>query len=234
VVLEEQEWGFRGRLTESLFRVKEGKDDKLGYVDRIVGDFTLDKRAKGFRNVVMVGTGTGLAPFASMMRQLDREAADGKADPVRYTLFHANRTREELAYHEELLAVEAAARFDFVYLPSVSRPKAGDPEAARLGAGRANNLMRHVFGMPLKEEEDLERLAAAGADDKAARALLEKAVKPRLPASVSRERLLERMTAGETVVLSCGNPLSMDDVKRVSEHNRLAFEKEDWKHVPSH
>jgi hypothetical protein len=149
-------------------------------------------------------------------------------------LFHANRTREELAYHEELLAVEAAARFDFVYVPSVSRPKPGDPEAARQGAGRANNLMRHVFGMPLKEEEDLERLTAAGADDKAARALLAKAVKPRLPESVSRERLLERMTAGETVVLSCGNPLSMEDVKRVSEHNRLAFEKEDWKHVPSH
>jgi ferredoxin-NADP reductase len=234
VVLEEQEWGFRGRLTESLFRVKEGKDDKLGYVDRIVGDFTLDKRAKGFRNVVMVGTGTGLAPFASMMRQIDHEAAEGKADPVRYTLFHANRTREELAYHEELLAVEAAARFDFVYLPSVSRPGAGDPEAARLGAGRANNLLRHVFGMPLKEEDDLQRVSAAGADDRAARALLEKTVKPRLPESVTRERLLERMRPGDTVVLSCGNPLSMEDVRRVSEHNRLAFEKEDWKHVPSH
>jgi ferredoxin-NADP reductase len=232
VVLEEQEWGFRGRLTESMFRVKPGQDDRLGYVDRIVGDFTLDKRAKGFRNVVMVGTGTGLAPFASMMRQIDHEAAAGRSDAARYTLFHANRTREELAYHEELLAVEAAARFDFVYVPSVSRPRAGDPEAARLGTGRANNLMRHVLGMPLKEEEDLE--AAAASDPAALRALLDKTVRPRLPGGLERGRLTDRMTPGDTVVLSCGNPASMDDIKRVAERYGLAFEKEDWKHVPSH
>jgi ferredoxin-NADP reductase len=234
VVLEEQEWGFQGRLTESMFRVEPGRDDGMGYVDRIVGDFTLDKRAKGFRNVVMVGTGTGLAPFASMLRQIDHEVAAGKADPVCYTLFHANRTREELAYHAELLAVEAAARFDFVYVASTSRPKAGEPEAARLGTGRANNLMRHVFGMPLREEEDLAAVKASGADDAAARAQLDKVVRPRLPSCVDLGQLRERMTKGETVVLSCGNPAAMEDVRRVAEQNGLGFEKEDWKHVPSH
>jgi ferredoxin-NADP reductase len=217
-----------------MFRVEPGRDDGMGYVDRIVGDFTLDKRAKGFRNVVMVGTGTGLAPFASMLRQIDHEVAAGKADPVCYTLFHANRTREELAYHAELLAVEAAARFDFVYVASTSRPKAGEPEAARLGTGRANNLMRHVFGMPLREEEDLAAVKASGADDAAARAQLDKVVRPRLPSCVDLGQLRERMTKGETVVLSCGNPAAMEDVRRVAEQNGLGFEKEDWKHVPSH
>lgn len=237
VVLEEQEWGIAGRLTESLFHLRQGQDDKLGYVDRIVGDFTLDKRAKGFRNVVMVGTGTGLAPFASMIRQIDHEVAEGKADAVRYTLFHANRTPDELAYHGELAAIEAAARFDFVYVPSVSRPRADDPQAARLGAGRANNLMRHVFGMPLREEEDLKAVtdsAGDGAAVAAAQKLLEKGVRPRLPVSVDRARLQERMAPGETVVLSCGNPSSMEDIRRVAELNGLAFEKEDWKQVPSH
>ena len=40
VVLEEGQSGEPGRLTESLFRIHPGEDDKVGYVDRIAGDFT--------------------------------------------------------------------------------------------------------------------------------------------------------------------------------------------------
>jgi len=58
----------------------------LAYVERIVGDFTLAKRAAGFDHVLMVGTGTGLAPFVSMVKQLDREAGNGKRPAARYTL----------------------------------------------------------------------------------------------------------------------------------------------------
>jgi ferredoxin-NADP reductase len=78
VVLEQDEWGYAGRLTDSLFQIRTLVDDKVGYVDRIIGDFTLDRRARGFRNVVMVGTGTGLAPFASMIKQLHHEAGEGR------------------------------------------------------------------------------------------------------------------------------------------------------------
>ena len=94
IVLEKGENQYPGRLTESLFRLDPEGDNQVGYVNRIVGDFTLEKRAPGFRNVVLVGSGTGLAPFASMIKQLDFEASQGARDSVRYTLLHiASRWR---------------------------------------------------------------------------------------------------------------------------------------------
>jgi ferredoxin-NADP reductase len=229
VVREEDEWGYAGRLTHSLFQIRILVDDKLEYVDRIVGDFTLDKRARGFRNVVMVGTGTGLAPFAAMVKELDYQALEGRRDGVRYTLFHTNRTPQELAYHDQLLAIEAAGRFDFTYVPTVSRPEVEQGQV--FGVGRANNILRSLLEMPLKEEEDLRLTAGDG--EAVARAALERAVRPRLPRHVHREALLERMPPGETVVLSCGNPASMRDVRHIAENNGMRFEKEDWKHDAS-
>jgi ferredoxin-NADP reductase len=233
LILEEQEWGYAGRLTHSMFRMHPKQDDQLGYVDRIVGDFTLEKRARNVRHVVLVGTGTGLAPFISMVKQLHRDAVAGKAEDVRYTLLHTNRTREELAYHDELLAIESAGRFDFAYVPSVSRPSAADASESRLGLGRANNILRHILGMPTREAEDLMAAADPGAEA-VARAALEKTVPPKLPDHLDPQQLRERMPAGETVVLTCGNPGSMDDVHRVAEANGMRFEKEDWKLVPTH
>ena len=102
VVLEKGENQYPGRFTESLFRDQPNGDRRLTYFDRIAGDFTLEKRAAGFSSVLLVGTGTGLAPFRSMIRQLHDEALAGKKSNVRYTLVHANRTLQELAYHQEL------------------------------------------------------------------------------------------------------------------------------------
>jgi ferredoxin-NADP reductase len=232
LVLEEAEWGFQGRLTESLFRMQPGQDEGLGYVDRITGDFTLDKRAKDAKGVVMVGTGTGLAPFVSMIKELHYDAGHGRRDQVRYTLFHASRAPGELAYLAELQAIEKEGRFDFVYIPTVSRP--GDERSAAIGTGRANNVLRHVLGMPLKEDEDLREAESSGKDVPAARVAREKTVRPTLPSHLDLERLRGRMAAGETVAMSCGNPGGMDDVSRVCGANGIRFEKEDWKHVPTH
>src|SRR5258706_10303588 len=88
VVLEKGESQYPGRFTESLFRDQPGGDRCLTYFDRIAGDFTLEKRAAGFSSVLLVGTGTGLAPFRSMIRQLHDEALAGKQSNVRYTLLH--------------------------------------------------------------------------------------------------------------------------------------------------
>src|SRR5258708_7987323 len=152
VVLESDREGVLGRFTESLFRgVENHSNDRLAYVERIVGDFTLAKRAAGFQHVLMVGTGTGVAPFVSMIKQLHFEAQHGAAPKARYTLFHANRTWEELGYHQELLEIEASKAFDFVYPPSLSRPTARDLSDPEIGSGRANNVLRHVLGLPLKD-----------------------------------------------------------------------------------
>jgi TusA-related sulfurtransferase len=58
-------------------------------------------------------------------------------------------------------------------------------------------------------------------------------VRPGLPGHIRRDALLERMPPGETVVLSCGNPASMRDIRHIAESNRMRFEKEDWKHDAS-
>jgi NAD(P)H-flavin reductase len=227
VVLETGEREVLGRLTEALFALDPREGASLDYFDRITGDFTLDKRAAGFESVLLVGTGTGLAPFAAMVKQLDHEAGEGRTPPFRVTLVHANRTLKELAYHDELSAIAAARRFDFAYVASVSRPSG---EGDGLGVGRANNVLRHVLNLPLKEEDDVAEARARGEKSDRYEAALAKVVRPRLPASgLSLEGLRARLDPKRTVVLTCGNPSSMSDIQHIAEVVGMRFEKEDWK-----
>jgi ferredoxin-NADP reductase len=228
VILHVDDRGQPGRLTESLFQMEAEADNTITFFYKITGDFTLEKRAAGYNNVVMVGTGSGLAPFASMMKQLHYDAAQGRPSDVRYTLFHGNRGYQELGYHEELTAIEASRRLDFIYVPTVSRPSKQDFEKTNVGKGRASNLMRHVFGMPMKEEEDLWKHAVEGPDAARAKSLSERTVRPILPEQHSREMLRQRMTPQDTVVLTCGNPQAMADVRRVAEMQAMHFEMEEW------
>ena len=229
VVLETDEEGELGRLTESLFRTSGPPDSTLTYVDRIVGDFTLPKRAAGFRSVCFVGTGTGLAPFVSMVEQLHFEASQGGSrDGVQYTLIHANRTYEELAYHRELLAIEASHLLDFVYVASVSRPTTRDLEDPFIGRGRANNLLRHTLGMPVKEQQDLDDAAAKGGDVSRLKAALDRVTTPAVPRNISADVQRRRIAQDRAVILTCGNPSVMADVKHIADTNWIHFEKEDW------
>ncbi len=228
VVLQINPAGQPGRLTESLFHMEASRDKAISYFFRITGDFTLAKRAAGFQNVVMVATGTGLAPFAAMIKQLHFEATQGNPSPARYTLFHGNRADAELGYHADLVAIEKLQRLDFVYVPTVSRPTAQEMGNPSLGKGRANNLLRRVFGMPLKEEEDLERLTGQGLDTARAAAALQGVIQPVLPDGVTEDRLRERMDPQSTVFLACGNKGGMDDIKFIAESRAIHFEMEEW------
>lgn len=228
VVLQMDERGQFGRLTESLFEMERGGDTAVSYFYRITGDFTLEKRAAGFRNVVMIGTGTGLAPFTAMIKQLHHDATEGRVSDVRYTLFHGNRGYPELGYHDDLSTIEKAGKFDFVYVPTVSRPTDPDFGNPGLGRGRANNLLRRVFGMPKKEEEDLARLTAQGLDTTEAIAALQSTVRPTLPSGVAEARLRERMDPRTTVFLTCGNPGGMADIKTIADAQGIRFEMEEW------
>lgn len=55
-----------GRLTPKLWQLKVG--DRIVLEDEAKGEFTLNHVPRG-KNIVMVSTGTGLAPFMSMLRQ---------------------------------------------------------------------------------------------------------------------------------------------------------------------
>ena len=229
VVLEMIRTEIPGRLSESLFHMDPERDSKLLYVNKIAGDFTLERRAAGFSSVVFCGTGTGLAPFASMLKELDFHASHGGNDGTRYTLFHANRTAAELGYHNDLLAIEKARHIDFVYVPSVSRPDSRDFPDETLGKGRANNLLRSIVGMSMKEEQDLDQAEAKGSEAHSqAEVALKKAVRPILPGHLTREQLRERLDPQRTVILTCGNPSVMDDIRYIAESSKIKFEKEEW------
>ena len=228
VVREVDEEGRPGRLTESLFRIEPGHDDEVIYFERIAGDFTLARRAAGVPHVLMVASGSGLAPFVSMAKQLDFEAGRGRRDPTRYTLLHGNRTAEELAYHRELEAIAAAGRIDFRYLATVSRPAPSghDPTLAR---GRVSNVLRLLLDLPAKEEEDVAAAEAKGEGVEKARAALGKMVRAVIPASASLDALRERLKPADTVLMTCGNASAMSDVEHAAEARGIRFEKEDWK-----
>ena len=228
IVLETDELSKKGRLSGSLFEIRPGEDDTITYVNRVGGDFTLEKRAKGFQSVFWVASGTGVAPFMSMIRQRHFDASEGASDNTRYTLLYVNRTYEELTYHEELSEIEASGRFDFVYIPSVSRPSARDLTDPRLGRGRANNVLRHILGLPLREEEELAEILVRGEDPREARAALENATVPRLPCRLSRGECVKTLNPADAVIMACGNPALMADIKYLAGIHEIRFEREDW------
>jgi CDP-4-dehydro-6-deoxyglucose reductase, E3 len=81
-----------------------------------LGRFVL--RDPGNRTVVLVATGTGLAPFVPMLDDLRTRF------PERPTwLIFGNRFREDVVYYDELRALEIAWPA-FHFLPTLSRPPA--------------------------------------------------------------------------------------------------------------
>ncbi|NLX13805.1 MAG: ferredoxin--NADP reductase [Phycisphaerales bacterium] len=100
-----------GKLTPRLWNVEQG--GRLYMDPRIRGEFTLGD-VPSDSHIVLVATGTGVAPFISMVRTY-RDCNRWR----RCTLVHGVREIEQLGYREEM---EAIAREDqsFVYIPVVS------------------------------------------------------------------------------------------------------------------
>lgn len=228
VVLEVIRKGEYGRLSSVFMNMDPETDNEITYFDRITGNFTLDRRAGGFDSVLMVGTGTGLAPFIAMVKQLHHEARNGGGGQTKYTLLHTNRTYAELAYHQELLEMEKSGAFDFVYVPTVSRPEQRDLDDAGMGAGRANNVLRHIFGQPMKEEEVLAEARAGKGDLARAEAGMQRTPRPQLPRQFTPEGLRERFDPARSVIMTCGNPWSMADIEETARRSGIRFEMEEW------
>lgn len=231
VALEHGVHGLAGRLSELLFGADAETGCEVRYQERIAGAFTLGARTGGAANVLMVGTGTGVAPFVSMVREL--RARDDGGGGRRYTLIHAARTEADLACRAALSEIEAAGRFDFLYVPTVSRPAGGADGARtagrdpRIGRGRASNVVRHVYGLPSAEEEKQAR-ATGGVAKAAAELALERLVRPVLPAHLSAADLAARAAPAETVLLACGNPASLADLEATAKRRQVRFERDAW------
>jgi ferredoxin--NADP+ reductase len=103
-----------GVLSPRLYALQTG--DRLWLSGRIMGSFVMSTAPPDV-NLVFVATGTGIAPFVSMLRtSLRRETTR------RFALFHGVRVSQDLGYKEELLALERVSR-NLSYVPIVSRPQ---------------------------------------------------------------------------------------------------------------
>lgn len=103
-----------GSLTSRLVLLKEG--DRLFAAAKPVGTFTLAD-VPGAHNLVLVATGTGLAPYMAMLRTPSTWSS-GR----RITVIHGVRYRQDLAYREELERFERSNPGILRYIPVVSRP----------------------------------------------------------------------------------------------------------------
>lgn len=110
-----------GALTPRLFALSEG--DRLWLGPKLTGMFTLDQVAPS-RNLVFIATGTGLAPYMSMLRtHLGRET-DRK-----FAVIHGARYARDLGYRDELFHLQRD-HANFTYLPVISRPEPGTWQGA--------------------------------------------------------------------------------------------------------
>jgi len=105
-----------GFMSNFLCDMKEG--DEIG-CEGPFGDFIL---RPPMRDTLFVATGTGIAPFRSMLRWLFRspDAGDARHLGRQLYLIFGNRTEKDIYYHDEFLQL-ATEHANFHYLPTLSR-----------------------------------------------------------------------------------------------------------------
>lgn len=180
-----------GKLTPTIFQQEIGS---TWHHLTPKGHFTLAKAQK--HTLVMIATGTGLAPFLSQIRTLWHLHRSGIPISHRIILLHGVSFADERDLFKEELERYAAARaegFDFTYIGTASRPDSvGRGWSEKLGRGRVNDLIRQIFSLPMHDR------AAA------------------LPAGLEPgDQVFHglRDHAGSSVWLACGNPLMIEDLR---------------------
>jgi len=149
-----------GALTSRIALLNPG--ERLYIAPRITGTFTLNEAPEG-SNLVFVATGTGIAPYISMLRY---PATWEKFNNI--TLIHGVRFSSDFAYSEELQFLEKSSKI-FHYYPIVSRDSKGwtgkrgyVQSLLQDGTIKLNPLQDHLFvcGNPAMIQ-DLEELLTA-------------------------------------------------------------------------
>ncbi|MFH0882365.1 MAG: ferredoxin--NADP reductase [bacterium] len=137
-----------GSFTPTLWRLDQG--DRLHVDPRVRGRFTLREIPEG-ANVLMIATGTGVAPFISIARHY---AGSGRWN--RAALLHVVRHERDFSYAKEL---DALTRKDpsFMAIRSVTRPdedeKGWKGLTGRPQALLADGSLEQAAGFPLDPED---------------------------------------------------------------------------------
>lgn len=105
-------------LTHMLWRLKKG--DRLHLGPKIRGKFNLEETVgpEDTRIKILVGAGTGLAPFYSMAAH----RIGGRPTKQRLVVLHGASYPSDLGYQDELKAL-VAENPNLSYFPTISRPK---------------------------------------------------------------------------------------------------------------
>ena len=102
---------YAGGLSPRLFNLKPG--DKIGMSTKFTGMFTLENVPKDV-NLVAIATGTGIAPYISMLR------SNTFANPKRkIAVLHGAHNSWDLGYSSELSLLDATFP-NFSYIPTIT------------------------------------------------------------------------------------------------------------------
>ena len=102
-----------GELTPRLFALRHG--GRVHLAPKVGGFFTLDRVPPG-KAVLLIATGTGLAPYISMLRTMLIHDSKRK-----FIVLHGARYSWDLGYRAELESL-ARIRPNLTYIPSITRP----------------------------------------------------------------------------------------------------------------
>jgi ferredoxin--NADP+ reductase len=119
-----------GELTPRLFALRPGS--RIHLAPRVGGFFTLDRVAPE-KAVLLIATGTGLAPYISMLRTM--LIHDTKR---RFVVLHGARYSWDLGYRAELESL-ARLRPNLTYIPTITRP--GEDPHFTGQSGRIQSLL---------------------------------------------------------------------------------------------
>lgn len=101
-----------GALTPRIFNLNIG--DQIGMGTKFVGMFTL-KEIPEDQNVVLVATGTGVAPYMSMLR------TDAMQRKGKIAVIHGAANSWDLGYSSELTLLESISP-NLSYIPTITEP----------------------------------------------------------------------------------------------------------------
>lgn len=160
-----------GSLTPRIFALKEG--DRIFLAEKFKGVFTMQGVPEA-TNIIMIATGTGLAPYMSMIRTEFKERPQR-----RVAIIHGARHSWDLGYRAELSTLAYYFK-NFIYMPIISKPD-GEKEGWTGPTGHVQDLWRknqleqtwgskpkpedtHIFlcGAPNMAEEMTQILSAEG------------------------------------------------------------------------
>jgi ferredoxin/flavodoxin---NADP+ reductase len=124
-----------GVFTPLLWRLEVGQGMSMKGPK---GKFVLE--AEDDRTHVFISSGTGIAPFISMMKTLLIDGA-----PRRAVILHGVSYPHDLGYRELLETWQQDGTYPVTYVPTVSRPGTGENLAWNGRVGRVESVVADVF-----------------------------------------------------------------------------------------